>query len=175
MLHRLGRTQVRQVLIQQVRANTLRKLSDQMRTHNRRGGLQQVFARLGQGRRNFNALLCIFRRQGAAEAHRLVRRQQGTGFGGASGGSFGGGSLFRGQLAHRGFMHRGRRASHPLLSQRVKPEHQLGEGTLRLDPLRLNAWGGVRLRSNIFGRGDALMRKTGTQLHAHRHPSARQI
>ena len=40
MLHRLGRTQVRQVLIQQMRANALRKLSDQVRAHNRRGGLQ---------------------------------------------------------------------------------------------------------------------------------------
>ena len=46
MRHRLGRTQVRQVLIQQVRANTLRKLSDQVRAHNRRGRLQQVITGL---------------------------------------------------------------------------------------------------------------------------------
>ena len=73
------------MLIQQVRANTLRKLSDQVRAHNRRGGLQQVFTRLRQRHRNVNALLRLFRRQGAAEAHRLVRRQQGAGFGGAFG------------------------------------------------------------------------------------------
>ena len=74
MLHRLGRTQIRQVLIQQMRANTLRKLCDQVRAHNRRGGLQQVFARLRQGHRNFNALLRLCRREGAAEADRLVGR-----------------------------------------------------------------------------------------------------
>ena len=175
MFHRLGRTQVRQVLIQQMRANALRKLRDQMRAHNCRGGLQQVFTRLRQGCRNFSALLRLFRRQGAAEAHRLVRRQQSTGFGGASGGTFVGGSLFRRQLARRGFMHRGCRASHPLLSQCVKPEHQLSEGTLRLDPLRLNTRVGVCLRRNIFGRGDALMRKTGTQLHAHCYARTSQI
>ena len=90
MLHRLGRTQVRQVLIQQMRANTLRKLSDQMRTHNRRGRLQKVFARLRQGYRNLHALLSLCCREGATEAHRLVRRQQGAGFGGA----FVRGSLF---------------------------------------------------------------------------------
>ena len=40
MLHRLGGTQVGQVLVQQLRANALRKLRDQVRAHNRGGGLQ---------------------------------------------------------------------------------------------------------------------------------------
>ena len=72
MLHRLGGTQVGQVLVQQLRADALRKLGHQVRAHNRGGGLQQVLAGLRQGYRNFHAPLGLGRREGATEAHRLV-------------------------------------------------------------------------------------------------------
>ena len=67
------------------------------------------------------------------------------------------------------------RACNALLSQSVKPKHQLHERTLMLNPLRRDTRMRVRLATNILGARNSLMRHPRTKFDTHRHTSSGQI
>ena len=67
------------------------------------------------------------------------------------------------------------RACNALLSQSVKPKHQLHERTLMLNPLRRDTRMGVRLAPNIFGTHNSLMRHPRTKFDTHWHTGFGQI
>ena len=67
------------------------------------------------------------------------------------------------------------RACNALLSQSVKPKHQLHERTLMLNPLRRDTRMRVRLAKNILGARNSLMRHPRTKFDTHWHTGFGQI